>query len=599
MLTAIHIQDFVLVRQASLPLAQGLTALTGETGAGKSILLDALGLAGGARAARGAVRQGAKQGVVSAVFEPSADHEAWSLLTENGIDAEDDQIILKRLQLENGKTRAFINDCPVSVTLLRKIGGSLLEVHGQHDGQGFLSSATHRKMLDAFGGLEGDVRALGGLWREWCDAQTALEERQAALEKNAAEADYLRHVVNELERLDPQEGEEDELAARRSDLMAAEKAREDLDVAVRALSEDGMEGALAASARRLAHASEAFDGEQTFLTHAAERLDSALSEIMEARSAVEDAANALDFNAEELEKTEERLFALRAAARKHGISVARLPEALKNAQVALEDIDQGAADLSVLTEASKAARKAYEKGARSLSGARAAAAEKLDQAVALELIPLKLDKARFFTEIKTDVNDAGAAGLDTVEFMVATNPGAPPGPLKTIASGGELSRFVLAMKAALAAKESRTVIIFDEVDAGVGGAVADAVGARLARLAMDAQVLVVTHSPQVAARANWHWRVSKDQTNSQTQTNVSALDGPGRVEEIARMLSGADITDEARAAAIKLLATPQKGKQQKSKSTSSRASSKNNSGAPRKARSKAGEKSPARRTKSA
>ena len=560
MLTAIHIQDFLLVRQASLPLAQGLTALTGETGAGKSILLDALGLAAGARFARGgggsAVRQGAKQGVVSAVFEPTAEHEVWAILEENAIDAEDDQIILKRLQLENGKTRAFINDCPVSVALLRKVGGALLEVHGQHDGQGFLSAATHRDMLDAFGGLSGDGMRLGDLWRQWRAAQDALDARQAMLDKNASEADYLRHIVSELESLNPQEDEEEGLAARRTELMASEKAREELDLAVRALSEDGLEGSLTASARRLMRASEAFDGEHSAITNAVSRIDAALSEIMEARSAVGDAARALDFDADELENVEERLFALRAAARKHGISVARLPEALKNARAALDDIDQGAADLSVLQKTVDVAFAAYEKAGLALSKARRSAASRLDQAVAHELAPLKLDKAQFFTDITTEAGEPTATGFDAVEFMVATNPGAPPGPLKAIASGGELSRFVLAMKAALAAKESRTVIIFDEVDAGVGGAVADAVGARLARLAMDAQVLVVTHSPQVAARADWHWRVSKDQSGAQTKTSVASLDAPGRVEEIARMLSGADITDEARAAAIKLLAAP-------------------------------------------
>ena len=553
MLTALHIQDFVLIDQVSLPLQTGLTALTGETGAGKSILLDALGLAIGGRAERGAIRQGAERGVVSATFEPGGDHEIWNFLEENGLDTEDDQIILRRVQTANGKSRAFINDQPVSIGLLRQAGASLLEIHGQHDGQGFLTASTHRALLDEFGGLGRGVKKVADLWAAWREAEEALTERRAGRDKALAEADYLRHVTAELEKLSPEEGEEDQLAARRTELMAAEKISDDLAAAASVLSEGGMEEKMSASARRLARAADVFSDADNPLSAALERIESALSEIMEARSAVEDAADKLGVDTAELERVEERLFALRAAARKHGVSVDRLPEFFAKAAEALASLDEGEAGFEALEGAAAKTKKDFDKAAAALSAARVKAAQKLDKAVAKELAPLKLGKAQFSTLIETLADQPTSSGIDQIEFMVATNPGAPAGPLKTIASGGELSRFVLAMKAALAAKESRTVIIFDEVDAGVGGAVADAVGERLARLARDAQVLVVTHSPQVAARADWHWRVEKTQGKKTTKTNVSVLDAKDRVEEIARMLSGAKVTKEARAAAETLL----------------------------------------------
>ena len=553
MLTALHIQDFVLIDQVSLPLKTGLTALTGETGAGKSILLDALGLAIGGRAERGAIRQGAERGVVSATFEPGGSHEIWAFLEENGLDTEDDQIILRRVQMTSGKSRAFINDQPVSIGLLRQAGASLLEIHGQHDGQGFLTASTHRALLDDFGGLGRGVKKVANLWTAWRKAEEALAERKAGRDKALAEADYLRHVTAELEKLSPEEAEEDELAARRTELMAAEKISDDLAAAASVLSEGGMEEKLSASARRLARAATVFKDNDNPLSAALDRIESALSEIMEARSAVEDAADKLGVDTVELEQVEERLFALRAAARKHGVSVDRLPEFYAKAAEALASLDEGEAGFEALEAVAVATRNDFDKAAAALSAARTKAAQKLDKVVAKELAPLKLGKAQFSTLVEPTPDQPNSSGYDQVEFMVATNPGAPAGPLKTIASGGELSRFVLAMKAALAAKESRTVIIFDEVDAGVGGAVADAVGERLARLARDAQVLVVTHSPQVAARADWHWRVEKSQQKNTTKTSVSVLDAKDRVEEIARMLSGAKVTKEARAAAVTLL----------------------------------------------
>lgn len=559
MLTALHIQNFVLIEQFSMPLGRGLTALTGETGAGKSILLDALGLAAGGRAERGQIRQGAAQGAVTAVFEAANAHPVWTLLEENGLPAGEDQVILRRVIARDGKTRAFVNDQPVSVGLLKTVGECLIEIHGQHDGRGFLTASAHRAMLDDYAGLRAEVDALASLWREWRNAAANLEERKAGRARALAEADYLRHVVEELAALAPEAGEETTLAGRRADLQAAEKVTDDLVAAAALLSEDGLEGKLSSAARRLSRASGAFATEENPLASALAKLDAALSALMEARAGVEDAAERLGADPDALEKTEERLFALRAAARKHAVTPDDLLAYFDKAKAALEDLETGEAGFAALESKVAAAESAYMKAAETVAAARAAGAERLDGAVAKELAPLKLGKAIFRTRIETDPARRMEEGIDSVEFMVATNPGAPMGPLKTIASGGELSRFVLAMKAALAAKENRTVIIFDEVDAGVGGAVADAVGERLARLARDAQVLVVTHSPQVAARAAAHWRIEKTQARDKTTTSVEVVEGQGRVEEIARMLSGARVTEQARAAARALLAGGEAG----------------------------------------
>ena len=556
MLTALHIEDFLLIERLTLTLGQGLTALTGETGAGKSILLEALGLAAGGRPGRGGVRRGAERGVVAAVFEPAADHPVWRLLDENGLAAGDDQIILKRVQTADGKSRAFINDQPVSVALLRAAGETLIEIHGQHDGVSFLSAATHRGLLDDFAGSARQAAEVAQAWADWRKADDALEERRRARDTALREADYLRHVVGELADLDPQADEEEKLASARAAMIASQKIGEDLAAALALVSEDGLEGKLSAAARRLSRASAAFPVESNPLSGAVDRLDHALSELMEARSAVEDAVDRLGFDEGALLRTEERLFALRAAARKHGVAPSALPEFFSKAKAQLALLDGSAIEFAALEKSSAAARDSFAAAARKLSELRRKGAKRLDAAVAGELRPLKLGHAGFSTSIVTDEAAPGPSGIDAVEFMVTTNPGAPPGPLKTIASGGELSRFVLAMKAALAAKESRTVIIFDEVDAGVGGAVADAVGERLARLAIDAQVMVVTHSPQVAARAGHHWRVEKRMKKNETATSVIALDPEARIEEIARMLSGAEVTDEARAAARRLLGAP-------------------------------------------
>lgn len=556
MLTALHIQDFVLIDQARLALGAGMTALTGETGAGKSILLDALGLAVGGRAERGAVRQGAKQGVVSVIFEPRANHPVWRVLEENGLDTGEDQVILRRVQSSDGRGRGFVNDQPVSIAMLRAVGETLIEIHGQHDGRGFLTASAHRGMLDEFGGLQKKASDVAALWRRWRDAVEALEEKKREREANLREADYLRHIVERLGKLDPQADEEAELALRRAELMASDKIAEDLDAAMTALSEGAFDAKLASALRRIERAASQLEEKDNPLSAAAARLDAALNEAAEARAALEAAIDRFGADPDELDRTEERLFALRAEARKHGVTPDALAGFLQKARAALEELELGEAAFEALEAEVKKTSDAYEKAATALSKDRKSAAKKLDSAVALELAPLKLGKAAFTTKIVTDETHPTSEGYDAVEFMVATNPGAPAGPLKTIASGGELSRFVLAMKAALAAKENRTVIIFDEVDAGVGGAVADAVGERLAWLAADAQVLVVTHSPQVAARAGAHWRIEKEQTKSSTLTKVTPLEPETRIEEIARMLSGAEVTDEARAAARRLLGAP-------------------------------------------
>jgi len=556
MLIALHIQDFVLIDQARLALGKGMTALTGETGAGKSILLDALGLAVGGRAERGAVRQGAKQGVVSVIFEPAANHPVWKVLEENGLDTGEDQVILRRLQAADGRGRGFVNDQPVSIAMLKTVGETLVEIHGQHDGRGFLTSSAHRGMLDEFGGLVKKADEVSALWRRWRDADAALEEKKRERDAAAREADYLRHVVDRLSKLDPQADEEAALAGRRAELMASDKIAEDLNAAMTALSEGAFDAKLATALRRIERAAELLSEKDNPLSAAAARLDAALNEAAEARGALEAAIDRFGADPDELDRVEERLFALRAEARKHGVTPDALAAFHGKAKKALEDLELGEAAFESLEKDVRETKAAYAKAASALSKERAAAAEKLDAAVAAELAPLKLGKALFKTEIETDETRLTSDGFDSVEFMVATNPGAPAGPLKTIASGGELSRFVLAMKAALAAKENRTVIIFDEVDAGVGGAVADAVGERLARLASDAQVLVVTHSPQVAARAGAHWRIEKTQTDAATLTQVTTLGPEDRVEEIARMLSGAETTDEARAAARRLLGAP-------------------------------------------
>jgi len=554
MLVELTIQDIVLIDRLTLRFAGGLSALTGETGAGKSILLDSLGLAVGAKAEKGLVRSGAKKGVVNAVFEVPEQHAAWALLDEAGVPAEDDLIMLRRVQSADGKSRAFVNDQTVPVSVLRRIGQSLIEVHGQHESQGFLDQSVHRSLLDEFAQLTKDLSKVRTAWRDLKAVRSEIAEREARQEAAVREADYLRHVQGELESLSPTPGEEAALADKRALLMAAEKVSEDISSAVAALGDDGLEAKVSSAAGRIERAADRLDEDAGApLRDAATRLDAALSEFAEARTALLEAADAFVEDENALEETEERLFALRAAGRKYG----RAPDDLHAyaAEIAeqLGMLDQGEASFGALRAQEAELAATFDKAAMALSTKRQKAAQKFSKAVMAELKPLKLDKAQFKVAVTGGGETPGERGIDHVAFEVSTNPGAPFGPLKQIASGGELSRFVLALKTVLTARDGRSVIVFDEVDSGVGGAVADAIGERLAKIATDAQTLVVTHSPQVAARAVSHFKVEKGGRKA-LKTDVRMLSTDERQEEIARMLSGRDITDEARAAAGKLLA---------------------------------------------
>ncbi|MDO8288867.1 MAG: DNA repair protein RecN [Parvibaculum sp.] len=554
MLATLSIRDIVLIDRLELALAPHLCALTGETGAGKSILLDALGLAIGGRGDAGLVSQSAEQGSVTAVFDVAANHPARTVLSENGLDSEGD-LILRRVQSKDGRTRAFVNDQPVSIGLLRQLGDLLVEIHGQHDERGLLDASGHRTLLDLFGGLEGQAGTVRKLWAEVAQARDALATHQAMLARAQAEQDYLRHVTSELDELAPEEGEETKLAEARILMMHSEKIAADLIEAQDALSSNnGLEARLATAMRRMARAAEQVGGR---LDAAIAALDRTLVEAADARDELERATRSLEFDPQSLEKAETRLFALRAAARKHNVPVDQLAALAEKYRGQLADIEGGELKLEKLKAAADAARSAFLAAAEDLSKRRQKAAAKLDQHVMAELKPLKLDKATFKTAIeRVEPDNAGPDGLDRVSFLISTNPGAPLGALIKIASGGELSRFVLALKVALASQGSAPTLIFDEVDSGVGGAVAEAVGLRLAELSKSAQILVVTHSPQVAARAQYHLRISKSELKAKgarVATRVDSLDATERREEIARMLAGATVTDEARAAAAKLI----------------------------------------------
>jgi DNA repair protein RecN (Recombination protein N) len=563
MLIGLWIRDVVLIEALDLSIGPGLTALTGETGAGKSIILDALGLATGARADAGLVRRGAAQAAASAVFAPAPDHPVWDILEEKGLAyARDEDLVLRRTLSADGRSRAFVNDQATGVGVLKELGERLLEVHGQHETVGLLDARTHRPMLDAFGALGPQVDAVGEHWRAWRACAARVEELRAAVDRSTAETQELALRLAELDRLDPREGEEADLAEERAVLGAAERALADIASAREAFN--GLAGRLASAARTLERSREralaagAASGAPAVqrLAEASAAVDRVLIEAQEAEASVDLAAEAFELEPDRLEKAEERLFDLRGLARKLGVSVEELPllrvrfaERLRAAESSGEALKAAEAEMA-------AARRAYMADAQALGDARRAAGDRLAQAVMAELGPLKLDKARFRVAVETqDEARAGASGLDRVTFQISTNPGAPFGDLGAIASGGELARLALALKAALAGRGGgvQPLMIFDEVDQGVGGAVADAVGLRLRRLAASAQVLVVTHSPQVAARADAHWRIAKAGEGERLRTAVEALDDGEREEEIARMLAGAQITDAARAAARALI----------------------------------------------
>lgn len=552
MLSHLSIRDIVLIDRLDVDLSPRLTVLTGETGAGKSIVLDAFALALGGRGDAALVRQGAEHGQVTAAFEVKMDHPAFDVLRENGLDC-DGELILRRVQLADGRTRAFINDQPVTVQVLREVGRRLVEIHGQHDERALVDAATHRSLLDAFGGNAERAAETGRLWRAWKDCEQAVTAERERLNRALAEADFIRHAVEELTALDPQPGEEQALAERRAALMRAEKAADDLrdaheTIAGAASPVPSLSAVWRRLERRMADAGELVGGP-------VKALDTALQALEEARAGLEQALAEADFDPKELERNEERLFGLRAAARKYNSTVDDLPAVAARFKADMEALDRGAEKLAALEKEAKAAESAYRAAAEALSKARQKAAKALDKAVNAELAPLKLERAEFVSEIESDPANPGPDGFDRVEFWVRTNPGSKPGPLMKVASGGELARFLLALKVVLADRGSAPTLVFDEIDTAVGGAVSDAIGARLARLGEKVQVLSVTHAPQVAARAANHFLVAKEADGKKrVVTRVRVLDAPQKREEIARMLAGAEVTAEARAAAERLIA---------------------------------------------
>jgi DNA repair protein RecN (Recombination protein N) len=548
-LRALEIRDILIIDRLALEFRPGLNVLTGETGAGKSILLDSLGFVLGWRGRADLVRAGAAQGEVVAVFDLAEDHAAHRVLDEAGLPG-GPELLLRRVNTAEGRKTGWVNDRRVSGEVLRALSETLVELHGQHDDRGLLDPRGHRAILDAYGGLDAPLAQVRADWRARSAAQKTLDEARAALESVRAEEDFLRHSVAELQKMAPEPGEEADLDTRRRRMQGAEKIREDIAQASAALGYEGAEGAMAGALRWLDGVADRADGG---LDAPLAALTRAMAELDEAARGVADCLDRLDFDPHELESVEERLFALRALARKHQV----LPDALPGLAEALSErlaaLDAGDARIAELEAARQATEDAYDASSEALSTARAEAATRLDRAVAAELAPLKMERAAFQTRIGDA--DPGPDGRDAVQFTVATNPGAPSGPLDKIASGGELSRFLLALKVCLSEERNTGVtMIFDEIDRGVGGATADAVGRRLKALAADGQVLVVTHSPQVAALGQAHWRVEKRVKDDATLSTVVPLDAPEREGEIARMLSGDTITAEARAAARALLA---------------------------------------------
>ena len=552
MLARLSIRDIVLIDRLDIDFARGLAVLTGETGAGKSILLDAFALALGGRGDAGLVRHGIEQGQVTAAFDVPKGHPAAALLIANGLD-DNGEIILRRVQLADGRTRAFINDQPISVQTLKTVGSALVEIHGQHDERALVDAATHRRLLDAFAGLEKDAAVVEKLWDARRAAAATLAEHRVNIERAAREADYLRHSSDELKKLAPQTGEESSLAERRTTMMQGEKIAGDLREAQDAIGgQQSPVSTLAAVARRLERRAA---NAPKLIEPAVRAIDVAINALEEADQYLNAALAAADFDPAELERIEERLFALRTASRKFTTPVDDLAALAARFASDLALIDAGEQRLKDLENVSAETDARYRAAAGKLSAARIRSAEKLNKAVNAELGPLKLDRARFSTQIDTDAQAAGPHGIDRVEFWVQTNPGTKPGPMMKVASGGELSRFLLALKVVLSDRGSAPTLVFDEIDTGVGGAVADAIGGRLARLARKVQVIAVTHAPQVAVQADQHLLITKDALDKgkRVTTRVAPLAADKRREEIARMLAGAEITAEARAAAERLM----------------------------------------------
>jgi DNA repair protein RecN (Recombination protein N) len=552
MLARLSIRDIVLIDRLDIDFGPGLSVLTGETGAGKSILLDAFALALGARGDVELVRQGAEQGQVTAAFELPKNHPVRALLATDDIPAED-ELILRRVQFADGRTRAFVNDQPVSVQTLKLLGASLVEIHGQHDERALVNVATHRRLLDAFAGLEAQAADVERLWEEQRARENEVAVHRAQVERARREADWLRHAVGELERLAPEGSEETVLAEKRTAMMQAEKVAGDVREARNVVAgAHSPVPALSAALRRLERRAAQVPG---LLDPAARALDAALAALDDASTHLDAALRAANHDPRELERIEERLFALRAAGRKYNVPVDELDALAARYAADLGLIDAGAERLAALEAAAGEVGARYSQAAAALSKQRYEAGAKLSRAVNGELEPLKLERAKFSTEIVTEPEAAGPHGIDRIEFWVQTNPGTRPGPLMKVASGGELARFLLALKVVLADRGSAPTLVFDEVDTAVGGAVADAIGMRLARLGRRAQVIAVTHAPQVAARADRHYLISKSPLDKgkRVATRIAEVAADGRREEIARMLAGAEITAEARAAADRLI----------------------------------------------
>lgn len=555
MLASLAIRDVVLIERLDLAFGPGLTTLTGETGAGKSILLDSLGLALGGRAESGMVRAGQTQASVAAAFHPPAGHPAFDLLRDQGIEPEDD-LVLRRVVQADGRSRAFVNDQPVGVALLRRLGATLVEVQGQHDQVGLADPASHGGLLDAFGALERRRAATADAWTAWRTATKRLAEAREAIAAAQREEEWLRHAVAELKELNPEEGEDERLAAERQRLQQGERRAEAIATAIAELTPRDRRAA--SPSRALREAARALER----LPPPNEEAQPALTALAAAQDALAEAETALSYLLQEagpdprrLEVVEERLFALRAAARKHSVPVVELPALAADMRARLEALDAGSGRVAALERDEDAARRAYLTAAAALTEARREAAARLEKAVAKELPPLKLDRARLAIDIGArDESAWGPDGQDRIAFLVSTNPGQTPGPLAKIASGGELSRLMLALKVVLARGSPVPTLVFDEVDSGIGGATAAAVGERLARVAERLQVLVVTHSPQVAARGAAHMRVAKQVKGGRAETRVEILPDGERREELARMLAGERVTDAARAAAESLLA---------------------------------------------
>ena len=545
MLVNLSIRDMLLIERVDLRFGAGLNVLTGETGAGKSILLDSLGFVLGRRGRAEMVRQGASLGEVIAEFELDMGHAVAGILGEAGLPF-DGQLILRRLNMPDGRKRAFVNDRAVSAEVLRSLGAALVEVHGQHDDRGLLNAKGHRALLDAYAGNEAALEKVGKAWRELRAAAAALAAAEAEVEALRADAEYVEHALKELDELAPEAGEDEALDKQRRLMQSAERVREDVDKAVQA--QGSAEGLLLDAQRWMQDANEE---PELGLGPTIEALGRVLIELGDVQAGVEAVLGRLDVDPYELERVEERLFALRALARKHKVLPDALPEIWAGFQAKAQRLDAGGSQIAELTTQRAERSRAYKAASDALRGRRVSAAKRLDKAMMAELTPLKMENAAFETLV--DEAEAGPAGADAVSFRVATNPGAPAGAIEKIASGGELSRFLLALKVCLTTRASGLTLIFDEIDRGVGGATADAVGRRLASVAVGAQVLVVTHSPQVAAMGQGHFVVSKSVKSGVTRTDVRALTDAERLDEIARMLAGDVVSDGAKAAAQALL----------------------------------------------